>query len=109
MPAESKVQQMFMGAELARKRAGEPTKTGMTESQLEDFASTKRKGLHMRVKKYKHGGVVEEEKEELKHDFSDQEGACIAPDTSHNHPTTIGPAAGDLKSHGTFKSMGIGK
>lgn len=27
-----------MGAELARKRAGEKTQTGMSENQLEDFA-----------------------------------------------------------------------
>ncbi len=48
MPAKSKKQQMFMGAELARKRAGKKTKTGMSESQLRDFASTKRKGLPAR-------------------------------------------------------------
>jgi hypothetical protein len=29
-----------MGAELARKRAGKKTKTGMTEAQLKDYAST---------------------------------------------------------------------
>lgn len=51
MPSESQVQQEFMGAELARKRAGKPTRTKMTESQLEDFASTKRKGLPKRVSK----------------------------------------------------------
>ena len=45
MPAVSKKQQMFMGAELARKRAGESTSTGMSEQQLEDFASTKRSEL----------------------------------------------------------------
>lgn len=45
MPAKSKAQQRFMGAELARKRAGKKTKTGMSEKQLEDYASTKRKGL----------------------------------------------------------------
>ena len=45
MPAVSKKQQKFMGAELARKRAGKKTKTKMTEKQLEEFASTKRKGL----------------------------------------------------------------
>ena len=45
MPAVSQKQQMFMGAELARKRAGLKTKTGMSEKQLSDFASTKRKGL----------------------------------------------------------------
>lgn len=40
-----------MGAELARKRAGEKTKTGMSESQLSDFAGS--------VKKMHGGGVVE--------------------------------------------------
>ena len=40
-----------MGAELARKRAGESTQTGMSEKQLKDFASTKRKGLPVRKKK----------------------------------------------------------
>ena len=42
MPAKSEKQRKFMGAELARKRAGEATQTGMSEGQLEDFA-TKRK------------------------------------------------------------------
>ena len=45
MPAKSKAQQRFMGAELARQRTGKKTKTSMTEKQLEEFASTKRKGL----------------------------------------------------------------
>lgn len=45
MPSVSKKQQKFMGAELARKRAGKKTQTGMSEKQLKDFASTKRKGL----------------------------------------------------------------
>ena len=48
MPARSKKQQMFMGAELARKRAGKKTKTKMSEKQLSEFASTKRKGLPAR-------------------------------------------------------------
>lgn len=39
MPSTSKKQQRFMGAELARKRAGKKTRTGMNEGQLEDFAS----------------------------------------------------------------------
>lgn len=51
MPAVSKKQQRFMGAELARKRAGKKTKTRMTEKQLEEFAHTKRKGLPTRNKK----------------------------------------------------------
>lgn len=50
MPAKSKVQQHLMGADLARARAGKKTRTGMSESQLEDFASTKTKGLPTRVK-----------------------------------------------------------
>jgi hypothetical protein len=39
MPAKSEKQRKFMGAELARKREGKKTKTGMSERQLEDFAS----------------------------------------------------------------------
>lgn len=50
MPAVSKKQQMFMGADLSRARAGKKTRTGMSEKQLEDFASTKRKGLPTKVK-----------------------------------------------------------
>ena len=47
MPAVSKAQQGFMGAELARKRAGKKTRTGMSEKQLSDYA-----------KGYKHLGVI---------------------------------------------------
>lgn len=39
MPAKSEKQRRFMGAELERKREGKKTQTGMTEAQLEDFAS----------------------------------------------------------------------
>jgi len=39
MPAVSEKQRRFMGAELARKRAGKKTKTGMSESKLSEFAS----------------------------------------------------------------------
>lgn len=53
MPSKSKVQQEFMGAELQRKREGKKTKTGMSEKQLKDFASTKRKGLPERKGKGK--------------------------------------------------------
>ena len=38
MPSSSTKQKKFMGAELARKRAGKKTKTGMSEEQLEEFA-----------------------------------------------------------------------
>ena len=39
MPAKSEKQRKFMGAELARKRAGKKTQTGMSEKKLEEFAS----------------------------------------------------------------------
>ena len=39
MPARTEKQRKFMGAELQRKREGKKTQTGMSESQLEDFAS----------------------------------------------------------------------
>jgi hypothetical protein len=39
VPAKTEKQRKFMGAELARKRAGKKTKTGMSEKQLEEFAS----------------------------------------------------------------------
>jgi hypothetical protein len=51
MPATSKKQQGFMGAELARKRAGKKTKTKMTVEQLLDFAKTPKKGLPTKVTK----------------------------------------------------------
>lgn len=43
MPAKSTRQRKFMGAELARKRAGKKTKTGMSESQLRDYARKPKK------------------------------------------------------------------
>lgn len=60
MPSRSQAQQRFMGAELSRMRHGEKTRTGMNEKQLEEFASTKRKGLPARAqaaeRMMKHGG-----------------------------------------------------
>lgn len=49
MPAKSKAQQGFFGAELARKRAGKHTETGMSEEKLREFAGTKTKGLPVHV------------------------------------------------------------
>lgn len=43
MPAKSEKQRRFMGAELARKRKGKKTKTGMSEAQLKDFAKKGKK------------------------------------------------------------------
>ena len=43
MPAVSEKQRRFMGAELGRMRAGKHTQTGMSESQLRDFAKKPKK------------------------------------------------------------------
>ncbi len=51
MPSKSKAQQRFFGAELARKRKGRKTDTGLSEKVLREFASTKRKGLPERKTK----------------------------------------------------------
>jgi len=50
MPAKSRKQQQFMGAELARKREGKKTRTGMSEKQLKEYASTRHKGLPKKKK-----------------------------------------------------------
>jgi len=39
MPAASEKQRRLMGADLARKRAGKKTKTGMSTKQLREFAA----------------------------------------------------------------------
>jgi len=38
VPGYSKKQRKMMGSELARKRAGKKTRTGMTVKQLRDYA-----------------------------------------------------------------------
>jgi hypothetical protein len=43
MPSKTEKQRKFMGAELARKRAGKKTKTGMSEEELEEFARKKKR------------------------------------------------------------------
>ena len=49
MPSVSKKQQAFLGAELARKRAGKKTRTGMSETQLRHFAG------NPVMKRFRHG------------------------------------------------------
>lgn len=48
MPAKTAKQQRFMGAELARARAGKRTKTGMSVTKLEEMA---RKAPKKKVRK----------------------------------------------------------
>ena len=51
MPAKSKKQRRFMGAELARKRKGKRTRTKMSAKQLKEYAGTSEKGLPVRKRK----------------------------------------------------------
>ena len=44
MPPVTPRQQRFMGSELAREREGKKTKTGMSEKQLEEYASKPKGG-----------------------------------------------------------------
>ena len=53
MSAKSIKQQKFFGAELARKRAGKKTETGLSQAKLKEFASTKHRNLPLRKKKGK--------------------------------------------------------
>jgi hypothetical protein len=50
MPAKSKKQQQFFGAELARKRKGQKTETGLDVEEIKKFAGTPTKNLPTRVK-----------------------------------------------------------
>jgi hypothetical protein len=43
MPAKTKKQQRFMGAELSRKRKGKKTMTDMSEAELSKMASKPKK------------------------------------------------------------------
>ena len=43
MPPKTPRQRRFMGSELRRKREGKPTVTGMSESQLREFARAAKK------------------------------------------------------------------
>lgn len=53
MPAVSERQRRFMGAELARLRAGKKTTTGMNEKQLREFASKQNKRNKSRLRALK--------------------------------------------------------
>ncbi len=50
MPAKSQQQQKYMGYELNKQRTTGANDTGMSESQLADFARTKRKDLPRKAK-----------------------------------------------------------
>lgn len=51
MPARTRKQQRFMGAELRRARSGKKTKTGMSASHLRKFARKPKGGYRKRKKK----------------------------------------------------------
>jgi hypothetical protein len=50
MPAKTEKQRKLMGAELARKREGEKTKTGMSEPELTKMASKPHQSGHSKHK-----------------------------------------------------------
>ena len=54
MPAKSKAQQRYFGAELGRKRAGKKTETGLSEEKLSEMAA-KPKGKRLPERKAKKG------------------------------------------------------
>ena len=51
MPARTRKQQRFMGAELARARAGKKTRTGMSASHLRKWARKPKGGYKKKRKK----------------------------------------------------------
>jgi hypothetical protein len=55
MPAYTEKQRRFMGAELARKRAGKKTETGMSEKQLREFARKPKRRKRTVPRPDKHG------------------------------------------------------
>jgi hypothetical protein len=55
MPAVSKQQRRFMGAELARAKRRQKTRTGMSTAKLREFAGTSEKGLPDRRRGPKRG------------------------------------------------------
>lgn len=50
MPAKTKRQQRFMGAELGRKQRGKKTQTGMSEKKLREHARKPRGGYRRQKK-----------------------------------------------------------
>lgn len=51
MPARSEKQRKFMAADRERARAGQKTRTGMTEPQLDDYVHKPAKGYSKTKKK----------------------------------------------------------
>jgi hypothetical protein len=43
MPGKTAKQRRFMGAELARKRSGKRTRTGMSEAKLREYARKRKR------------------------------------------------------------------
>ena len=61
MPSVSDKQRRFMGADLGRMRSGKKTRTGMSESQLREYAGKgrkKKKRKYTRLTEPPKGGYV---------------------------------------------------
>lgn len=74
MPAESRAQQRFFGAELGRKRAGKATETGLSEGKLREFAGTSHKGLpeHSRGEVRRHAKMHKRGRDHARDDDDDR-------------------------------------
>lgn len=66
MPAVSQEQQQFGGAEHARCKRGEKTRSGISCEEAEKLASTKRKGLPVRKRPTGSGTFTDDE---IEHGF----------------------------------------
>ena len=58
MPAKTEKQRRFMGAELARARAGVKTRTGMSEDKLSEYASVYKAVALIDAYLFKHGQML---------------------------------------------------
>ena len=58
MPAKTEKQRRFMGAELARVRAGVKTRTGMSEEKLSEYASVYKAVALIDAYLFKHGRIL---------------------------------------------------
>lgn len=58
MPAKTEKQRRFMGAELARARAGVKTRTGMSEEKLSEYASVYKAVALIDAYLFKHGRIL---------------------------------------------------
>jgi hypothetical protein len=85
MPSVSEKQRRFMGAELSRERAGKRTKTGMSDKQLSEFASSNPGSQANKDPRGAHGGY------EMKKSFPESKPAPRGAAPAGRVPPLSGP------------------